>query len=469
MNQQPLISIIIPAYNNAEFLGEAIGSVLRQTYANFELIIVNDASPDDVEDVINGFNDPRIKYIKHKVNKGLSAARNSGICAATGEYIALLDGDDFFHPDKLKAHVEFFAVHPEIDVTYNPRFDLNHSSTTIRHLWRPPLTVDLADLILGYPFAPSDMIVRRESFMNTGLFDDSLTYYGEDLDINCRLSLAGCKFGSVDRALNFRRFHSRRRIKNLRAYQDDEVRPLYSAFADPRFPEHLSNLKNTALSNRYVAWSIFAYLQDDTDLGKEYSLKAAKLNPHLLDGQPCNIMESILNFSIIDENIDHENLIEKILSHLPLELNSLAKQADWAIGHGYLLRGIRAVLWGRDEDGNLYFEKAAKYGAEITKDVLHAVSAQIISYEIEFGSEVAKHVLEKLCTYIQRYSNLTTTRWLRSLYYNDFAFRNYKLKQYKKVPGALLKAFVNEPVNIINRGLIKMFIKSMINWILPHA
>ena len=130
-----------------------------------------------------------------------------------GDYIALLDGDDFFHPDKLKAHVNFFEDHPEIDVTYNARFELNHSSKTIRDLWRPPPTVGLSDLILGYPFAPSDMVIRRECLFRADLFDESYTYYGEDLDINCKLAILGFRFASVDRALNYRTFHSRRVIK----------------------------------------------------------------------------------------------------------------------------------------------------------------------------------------------------------------------------------------------------------------
>src|SRR6185436_7010981 len=155
---------------------------------------------------------------------------------------------DYFHPAKLEAHVDFLEEHPDVSVTYNARFELNHSSDTVRELWRPPLTVDISDLVLGYPFAPSDMVVRRASMFDAGLFDESLRYYGEDLDINCKLALSGCKFASVDKALNYRRFHSRRRINNLRAYQEDEIKPLFRAFTDPRFPEKAAHLKDKALA-----------------------------------------------------------------------------------------------------------------------------------------------------------------------------------------------------------------------------
>src|SRR5215208_1895402 len=146
----PSFSVIIPAYNNAEYLGDAINSVVNQSYPNFELIVVNDASPDNAAEVIKSFTDPRVKYVEHQVNKGLSAARNTGILNASGDYIALLDGDDYFHPDKLKLHAEFLEAHPEVDVTYNARFELNHSAKTIRDLWRPPASLGLQELIFGF-------------------------------------------------------------------------------------------------------------------------------------------------------------------------------------------------------------------------------------------------------------------------------------------------------------------------------
>ncbi len=105
----PLISVIIPAYNQADFLGKAIQSVFDQTYSNFELIVVNDASSDHTSEVIKQFDDPRLKNIVHKKNRGLPGTRNTGIRAASGEIIALLDSDDIFHPEKLEAHVDFLS------------------------------------------------------------------------------------------------------------------------------------------------------------------------------------------------------------------------------------------------------------------------------------------------------------------------------------------------------------------------
>ena len=136
--------------------------------------MVNDLSTDNTDDVMRQFTDPRIKYIVHEKNLRLPATRNTGMRASQGDIIALLDADDLFTPDKLQAHVDFLQAHPEIGVSYNARFELNHSSSTIRELWRPPLTVSLVDLMLGFPFSPSDTVIRREWAFKVGLFNPEM-------------------------------------------------------------------------------------------------------------------------------------------------------------------------------------------------------------------------------------------------------------------------------------------------------
>lgn len=104
MKHSPLVSVIVPTYNRPEFLEEAIKSILDQTYTNFEVIVVNDAGQ-DVRHVTDGFKDNRIRYIRHENNKGLGAARNTGIRNARGKYIAYLDDDDIYYPDHLSTLV----------------------------------------------------------------------------------------------------------------------------------------------------------------------------------------------------------------------------------------------------------------------------------------------------------------------------------------------------------------------------
>ena len=132
----PTVSVVIPAYKQADYLSAAIESVLQQSYPHWELLVVNDASPDHTNEVVACYLDPRIKLINHESNRGLPGARNSGIRAATGEIIALLDADDLFHVDKLQAHVEFLNANPQVDVSYNARYEISDKGD-ILSIWRP--------------------------------------------------------------------------------------------------------------------------------------------------------------------------------------------------------------------------------------------------------------------------------------------------------------------------------------------
>jgi glycosyltransferase involved in cell wall biosynthesis len=458
---RPLFSIVIPAYNNAQFLPDAINSVLQQTYPHLELIVVDDASPDNAAEVIKSFSDPRVRYIKHEVNKGLSAARNTGISNATGDYIALLDGDDYFHPDKLRAHAEFLEKNPDVTVTYNARFELNHSSKTIRELWRPPTSVGLADLVSGFPFGPSDMVVQRDLTLQN-MFDPYYVYVGEDLDFNCRLALAGAKFASVNRALNYRRYHSGRRISSIPYFVDSTFRAMKSAFADPRCPQEVLALQERAFASHYILWSAIAFTQDDTALGQEYCLAAIRGNPSFLSGKPNQLLNTLISFSIVDENLDHEELLPRMLAQLPSEASGLAEQSDWAIGRGYLFRFVRAMMWDRTADGRAYFDKACIWQARIDQAFLQYLSTQILSFQKEFGKEKARDFLERLAPFLEQLGSREDIRHMKDHYWINDAFYSYSMKEYGNVPGAVLGAFIHDPSTVRNRGLIKIFLNSLV-------
>jgi glycosyltransferase involved in cell wall biosynthesis len=108
----PLVSIIMPAFNAEAFIADAIQSALQQSWGNLELIIINDGSTDDTEKIVQSFRDTRIKYIRQE-NKGVSVARNKGLDAASGKYLAFLDSDDILPSDSLKSRVEILEKNPE--------------------------------------------------------------------------------------------------------------------------------------------------------------------------------------------------------------------------------------------------------------------------------------------------------------------------------------------------------------------
>ena len=113
MKTNPLVSVIIPTYNRADLVRRAIGSVLAQSYANFEVIVIDNASSDKTAEVVDSIVDARLKFIRHDVNKGPAASRNTGLRNSRGDYITFLDSDDEWLPQKLACQLDVFKEEGE--------------------------------------------------------------------------------------------------------------------------------------------------------------------------------------------------------------------------------------------------------------------------------------------------------------------------------------------------------------------
>jgi glycosyltransferase involved in cell wall biosynthesis len=171
----PLVSVIIPAYNRANILPRAINSVLNQTYQDFEIIIVDDNSTDDTEDIVKKISDGRIQYIKNQKNVGAAVARNVGIESSKGKYIAFLDSDDEWLPEKLSKQIRLFEnSSSNVGVVYSGLTIIdNGRPVSVR---KPQKRGDLRkDIVLENWVGPlSTGVVSQECFINCGLFDESL-------------------------------------------------------------------------------------------------------------------------------------------------------------------------------------------------------------------------------------------------------------------------------------------------------
>lgn len=188
----PKVSIIIPTYNRADLLPRAIGSVINQTYKNWELIIVDDGSTDNSKEVISGYlkSEIRIKYLFELNSGGASAPRNLGISKASGEYITFLDSDDEYLPTNLERHIKIHAEHPEIGMSGSNMFIDNDKS---RKIFFPNSfsTGKLStDWTLTSGFSSNTMFFNREFLNRVGKFDESLRYL-EDMDMTIRSACAG--------------------------------------------------------------------------------------------------------------------------------------------------------------------------------------------------------------------------------------------------------------------------------------
>ena len=391
-----LVSVVIPAFNQADFLAAAVDSVLNQSYPHCEVIVVNDASTDHTDEVMQRYADSaRVRYIVHRENKRLSAARNTGIEAAKGTTIALLDADDYFHPRKIEQHVRFLRERPEIGLSYNSRFELNHSADSIREVWSPPMSVGLREVLLGFPFSPSDTVVRREWFGRVGLFDPEVRS-AEDTDFPCRLALAGCKFGGIDAALNFRRHHSGRHRRNL-AERLREIRGVVDRILDdPKLPEDVRGLGSRAFKHHLMVISSAALIQGRTDLARQCVRELLRIDPVVGQGDAPELLEFLIGDCIADDSVDHEALLAGAVSILPEELAPLRERLDWAVAKGYVWKGVRALVWNREQDGRAYLDEAARRKAEVDPCLRARTAYELLQLDKEFGDRAAADVLVKL-------------------------------------------------------------------------
>jgi glycosyltransferase involved in cell wall biosynthesis len=167
------ISVIIPLYNRREEIGRAIASALCQTQAPHEIVVVDDCSSDDSVAVVAALDEPRIRLLRHERNRGASAARNTGIAAATGDWIALLDSDDEWEPEKLERQRAALDATMAASVT---GYVIRDYRTGEERAFTPqPEDATLEALVWGCPLGVgSTLLARREVFAEIGTFDPDL-------------------------------------------------------------------------------------------------------------------------------------------------------------------------------------------------------------------------------------------------------------------------------------------------------
>jgi glycosyltransferase involved in cell wall biosynthesis len=184
MKDKPLVSVVIPSYNRAALLPEAIETVLQQTYQHFEIIVVDDESTDNTADIAKQY---PIRYIFQK-NQGVSAARNTGILASKGEYIALLDSDDRFFPGALASGLSVLSSHPECMMATGDFSFMSEDGKWMRPSRKPFIKGDYYTNLLRSNFIEmtATCLFRRDVFDRIGLFNPTLGG-GEDYDLYLRI------------------------------------------------------------------------------------------------------------------------------------------------------------------------------------------------------------------------------------------------------------------------------------------
>ncbi|MBW4536881.1 MAG: glycosyltransferase [Pleurocapsa minor HA4230-MV1] len=251
---KPKISVIIPTYNAISYLPAAVDSVLKQTFRDFELIIVDDGSSDRTAEWVLSLTDPRVKFITQE-NQGSAAARNKGIAIAQGAYIALFDADDIWELTKLEKQAHFLDAHSSIGLVDTSVVLIDEEGKSTGKVVTSQAEGDVwKHLVQFQPVCSCDStpLIRRECFDTVGLFDRDLMFL-EDLDWWIRLA-SHYQFGAIKEPLVKYRQHSGSKSTNCQETLQAFHQIIEKAFESA--PTELLYLRDRGYGrvNLYLAW-----------------------------------------------------------------------------------------------------------------------------------------------------------------------------------------------------------------------
>ena len=267
------VSVIVPCYLKAQYLSQALDSVLCQTYNNWECIIVNDGSPDSTEEVALRYSaaDSRIKYIVQE-NQGVSSARNNGIRQSNGEFVLALDADDWISPEYMEEAVSYLIQHPCVKLVYSRYERFNHHGSSE---WVLP-EYSYERFILGDSIIVCSAIYRRFDFDRIGGYDESMQGY-EDWDFWLRLLDKDDEVYRIDKML----FHYRSDSSIVSSQVAHDIRLYRQKLCE----KHSDIYKPLYVDVLYY----YSFLQESMELEKElqntkkvYSSHAYRLGKFLL-------------------------------------------------------------------------------------------------------------------------------------------------------------------------------------------
>lgn len=257
MSGDPIVSVIMPCWNRERFIGDAIRSVLAQTLADFELVVVDDGSTDGTREVVASFSDPRLRC-HHCNHRGISAAMNTGLAAARGRYIARLDSDDVWLPEMLEIQVGVLESRPEIGLAYSRAECTDSEWKPLGMSWGYPLRYPgetFRSMVYNDCTCNITVVCRRECFQRAGNYDEALET-SEDLDMWLRVA-RHTQFAFTDRVLARVRLHGDSitgGISDSRDVQMEKRGMVFDKlFATPDLPPEIVALKGHVYSNLHLS------------------------------------------------------------------------------------------------------------------------------------------------------------------------------------------------------------------------
>jgi hypothetical protein len=427
----PLVSVIIPTYNRSKLLQLAVESVLAQTYPAIELIVVDDGSTDDTPAMLEQYAG-RIVYIR-QANRGGTAARNTGIRAARGEYLSFLDHDDMLMPAKIERQMEIMDARPEVGLVHCGYYRMDKDGNYIDKVNFLPEGDVRKEIVCGCFVWSGAPLIRRECIEQVGVFDESV--WSSDASMWLRIAIAGYHFGCVQEPLGAYRILPDSSMADVSRTERMDMPILEQVFSDPRLPAG-------ALAKRNLMASI-------------------SFRPELVERT-----EDLLHLfcsNALDPRVDDPvQFVKDVYDHLP----SIVDQAIQPY-RSYLLSWVHAGLSMR----NYGHGKIAEARDQLAQAI--ALDATIVERTDDFARALCDYALRLPVTpntYVDTVlENLPAAgqslarvrRRVLSEVSVASAFRDYFAGKRERVPHHVITALRYRPSLLANRGVVSIFCKSL--------
>jgi hypothetical protein len=457
----PLVSVIIPTWNRWEMLRLTIESVLAQTYAPVEIIVVDDGSTDATAEGLRAYGD-RLRVIR-QANQGGTAARNTGIQAAQGDYLTFLDHDDLMLPSKLERQVSLLQAKQDLGAAHCRWSYIDPEGKPLSKIGPLPEGDVYKTLVLGCFLWSGAPVVRRRWIEQVGGFDPAI--WSSDWDLWLRLAAAGCRFGCVQQVLGAYRIMPDSTMADVERTERMDVRLLEKVVTDPATPPEITALRDEAVAI-WRFWLARRYYATGSPLeGRRNLAQALHVYPALLADESV-FLETLCNEALDVRVSQPFEFIGSVFTHLPPDAHRLGGQRAQAEAEVHIGLALRAYAHQQIEAAQSHVRVALRFEQTLNASFARQCAAAAMHLPVEpvaFVRQVLAHLPSEAASWQAEARRILSQVEVAS------AFECYGSGQNREAAHQMLKAVQRNPVHLRNRGVLSVLAKSLPAYLLGRG
>jgi tetratricopeptide (TPR) repeat protein len=452
------VSVIIPTHNRSGQLRVAIESALAQTYPNVEIIVVDDGSTDDTATLMEEYAE-RVIYLR-QANQDVAAARNTGIQAASGEYLTFLDDDDRILPTKIERQVQVLTSHPRAGLVHCRFYHMDEDGNLLSKVGPLPAGAVLKELLCRNFIWVGAPLIRRQCLERVGLFDEDIPAICADWDMWLRIAQAGHPFACVQEPLGVYRVQRGSMLANVATLEQAILAVFDKVFANPQLPADVAAVKAQAYGTwrLWISWRYCA--ANRWDDAQRNLAEALTLHPQLLEDR-ARLFDTLCKEALDVRVDDPFQFIDGVLDHLPPNADAIRPYRAYLVSRVYVGLALRNYGGGKIAEAQHQFADAiALYPAMLEKpeDFVRTLCDFAMSLPVTPHLYVAA-VFQNLPPEAHRLERL------RSRVLSDVnigrAFEDYFAGRRRLAARRILSGLRYRPSWLGNRGVVSVLVKSL--------